>query len=92
MGREVVNIPQCFSRAFFSSWTSCDATRLLYLSTFCAVSVLLWVLCSGQCGPDAEGGGPALPCPELVLSTPLFHGLLHFQAFWEKSCAFWEKS
>ena len=49
-------------------------TLLCSRSTFCAASaVLLGILCSGQCDPDAEGCGPALPCPGSLCST--FPGL-----------------
>lgn len=45
-------------------------TLLCLRSTFCAASVvLLWILCSGQCDPDAEGCGPALPSTSFHCST-----------------------
>lgn len=46
-------------------------TLLCSRSTFCTASlVLLWILCSGQCDPDPEGCGPALPSTGSHCSTP----------------------
>lgn len=77
VGREAVNLSQCFPQPPPPGPFGMLQTLLCSRSTFCAASVvLLWILCSGQCDPDAEGCGPALPSTGSHCSTFLWLGSL----------------
>lgn len=77
VGREAVNLSQCFLQPSTSTWTSRDATDPAVLEEHLLLSS------SGSCAlvsVTLMQRAVALPCPALVLTAPLSRGLVHLQA------------